>query len=582
MSVRPKDAFEAAQSFSLRAVLSRQEPATPAVPANASTGLTFNLASIKRDGQPEAPPQLPPQLQKVQQLPRGMSFKLNFSEKQQQPRAFVEQPEQMPALTFSNMRGNPFAAQKAEMISKEQANTKADVMRLTAYVDELTGRLKKTQSRLEQTEFQLTRTSQVLCKERQAADQTLAAYKQDLALAHENEEKLRAEITANKKKTALQETTFMSSVGVALASDEQLRQQQRNLDELETKVKALGEFKIALEAEVAKLTSLRDSAKKSFDEVKTSHSLETTRVESISAEISVASKELDATKAENAALLSQMANVKIEEATVKEGVEALKTKRVRAEEETAAAKSALQAMLLEHGEVARKLSWQQNKLSELETKQAAAMESLAQAEEKLAEVSRLLPVEQPAEQPAEPTSASTSSEQAASAPVLAPVPEEEAPSVPPFALETGCCPRCAEQEGAASEYESEAYESDDEPIAPPLAPKLAPKRKGRVTGAVAPNRALCTNFQLPVPHMERSHVAAVAAIDAPLDMTLRRVSFVGSEHALLETSAIAREEDTGASNAQEEMINAVVTDLKEKLTEISTSQPAYRLVAPLV
>lgn len=581
MSVRPKDAFEAAQSFSLREVLSRQEPATPAAPTNAHPGLTFNLASIKRDGQPEVPPPLPPQLQQVQQLPKGMNFKLNFTEKQQQQRAFVEQPAQMPALTFSNMRGSPFAAQKAEMISKEQANTKADVMRLTAYVDELTGRLKKTQSRLEQTEFQLTRTSQVLCKERQAADQTLAAYKQDLALAHENEEKLRAEITANKKKTALQETTFMSSVGAALASDEQLRQQQRNLDELETKVKALGEFKTTLEAEVAKLTSLRDSAKKSFDEVKTSYSLETTRVESISAEISVARKELDATKAENAALLSQMANVKIEEATVKEGMEALKTSRVRAEEETAAAKSALQAMLLEHGEVARKLSWQQDKLSELETKEAAALESLAQAQAKLAEASRLLPPEQPAE-PAEPTQSADAETQAAVAPVLAPVPEEEAPSVPPFALETGCCPRCAEREESASEYESEAYESDDEPIAPPLAPKPAPKRKGRVTGAVAPNRALCSNFQLPVPHMERSHVAAVAAIDAPLDMTLRRVSFVGSEHALLETSAIAREEDTGASNAQEEMINAVVTDLKEKLTEISTSQPAYRLVAPLV
>lgn len=571
MSVRPKDAFEAAQSFSLRQVLSRQEPATPAAPTNAHPGLTFNLASITREVQPELPPQLPPQLQQVQHLPKGMNFKLNFTEKQQ-PRAFVEQSVQMPALTFASMRGSPFAAQKAEMVSKEQANTRADVMRLTAYVDELTNRLKKTQSRLEKTEFQLTRTSQVLCKERQAADQTLAAYKQDLALAHENEEKLRSEITANKKKTALQETTFMSSVGVALASDEQLRQQQRNLDELETKVRALGEFKTTLEAEVTKLTSLRDSAKKSFDEVKTTYSLETTRVESISAEISVARKELEATKADNAALLSQMANVKIEEATVKEGMEALKTSRVRAEEETASAKSALQAMLLEHGEVARKLRWQQNKLSELETKEAAALGSLALVEAKLAEASQSLPSDV----------VEGVHTEAAAAPVLAPVPEEESPNVPPFALETGCCPRCAAREESASEYESEAYESDDEPIVPPLAPNLAPKRKGIITGAVAPNRALCTNFRLPVPHTEQSHVAAVAAIDSPLDMTLRRVSFVGSEHALLETSAIASEEDTGASNAQEEMINAVVTDLKEKLTEISTSQPAYRMVAPLV
>ena len=574
MSVRPKDAFEAAQSFSLRHVLSRRQPVSPTAPTNAQpshsthsshsshssqpahSGLTFNLASISRDAtwhqpqlgihQPELPPELPLQLQlqQVQQLPKGMTFKLNLAEKQQ-PRSFVEQPSQIPALTFSNMRSSPFAAQKAEMASKEQANTRADIMRLTAYVDELTSRLKKTQGRLEQTEFQLTRTSQVLCKERQTADHTLAGYKQDLALSHGNEEKLRAEIATNKKKTALQETTFMSSVGVALESDEQFRMQQRNLDELETKVKALGEFKTTLESEVAKLTSLRDSAKKSFDEVKANYCLETTRMESVSAETSSARKELEATKAENAALLSQVASTKMDEATAKEGVEVLNSNRVRAEEETSAAKSALQAMLLEHGNVARKLSWQQNKLCELETKEAAALESLAQAEAKLAETSQALPT---------PTLA----------PTLAPVPAEEAPSVPPFQLE------------------SDTYESDDEPIAPPLAPKLASKRKGRVTGAVAPNRALCANFELPVPHMERSHVAAVAAIDAPLDMTLRRVSFVGSEHALLETSAIAREEDTGTSNAQEEMINAVVTDLKEKLTEISKSQPAYRLVAPLV
>lgn len=526
MSVRPKAAFEAAQSFSLREVLSRQQIATPTPAANPNAGLKFNLESIKFDESEST--QLPAPSPQVQQFPNRMNFTFKFSGKQQQPPAFVEKTARMAEFTTSNLCSGPFSAQKSDFISKGQENAKVDVMRLTAYVDELSNRLKKAQSRLEKTEFQLTRTSQVLCRERQVAEQTLATYKQDLALSHENEQKLRSEISADKKKTVLQETAFNSSVGAALESDEKLRLQQLNIDELDTKVKALGEFKTTLEADVAKLTSLRDSAEKNFDEVKTSLSLVTTRVVSISAEMAVARKELDATKAENAELLSEMANVKMDEDVVKERMEALKSSRIRAEEETSAAKSALQAMLLEHGEAARKRNWQHDRISELQTKEAAALESLARVEARLEAqrdaVSQSLPVE----------------------------------------------------------AQEEAYESDDEPIDPPLAPRLAPRRKARVTGAVAPNRELCTNIELPVPHTEQSHVAAVAAIDAPLDMVLRRLSFAGSENTLLETSAIAGEEDTAAPDAQEEMINAVVTDLKEKLTEISKTQPAFRMVAPLV
>ena len=578
MSVRPKDAFEAAQSFSLREALSRNDDGASMPTPREKLGLTFNLASVhgqrtdSKLDEPPKQPKFPAELQQVQQFPKSMNLKLNFSEApKKQAGSLVEQPAHTPALTFSNLSCTPFASEKTQAASKEQMNARADIMRLTAYVDELTSRLKKTQRRLEQTEFQLTRASQVLCKERQIADKTLTAYKQDLALAHETEKKLREEIETSKKKTSLQENSFMSSVGASLASDEQICMQQRNLNELETKVTALGEYKTTLEADVAKLTSLRDSAKKSFEEAKTNHSLETTRVESISAEISVAVKKLNATKEEHAVLLSAIGDAKIEEATVKESVEAWKCTRVRAEEEAAAAKSALQAMLLEHGEMARKLTHQQEMVSELELKEAAALGSLAQTEARLAELSqKFLETQEPEAQPEaqpEPTQAA----------------QDETPSLDAAPFATGCCPRCQAKDDGVSEYESESFESDDESISPPLAPKPAPKRKGKVTGAVAPDRALCTTFSLPVPHMEQSHVAAVAVIDSPLDMTLRLVKFVGSEHALLETSAIAREEDTGSSsNAQEKMINAVVSDLKDKLVEISTSQPVYRPVAPLV
>jgi len=567
MSVRPKDAFEAAQSFSLRDTFSRRESA-PATPVK--NGLTFNLSSIHDDQKPQ---DLPPQLQNVQQLPKGMNFRLQFHDKQQQQQ---QQPPEMKQLTFSSMRKQtPLLAQGAALFSREQESAKADVMRLTAYVDELTNRLQKTQSRLEQTEVQLTRTSQVLCKERQVADRTLSSYKHSLAAAHQTEEKMRAEISANKKKTALQETTFVSSVEAAVASDEQVRTQQRTLDELETKVKALGEFKTTLEVEVAKLTSLRDSAQKSFEEMKGAHSAESAKFESVSAELTDARREFETTKQENAKILKGVADLKIEEATVREGVASLKSSRIQAEEETSSCRSALQAMLLEHGNVARKLSLQQEKLVDLETREKAAVMALVKTERKLAEVSDALPV--------------TSQAPAPCISGITPVSEECAPSVPAFTLEaTGCAlcaseessSECASSECASSECGSDRSDhSDDEPIAPPMAPRLAPKRRARVTGAVAPDRALCTNFGLPVPHSEQSRVAAVAAIDSPINMTLRRVCFVGSQHALLETTG---DSSTGeAASAQDLMINAVVTDLKQKLTEISQSQPVFRLVAPL-
>ena len=80
-------------------------------------------------------------------------------------------------------------------------------------------------------------------------------------------------------------------------------------------------------------------------------------------------------------------------------------------------------------------------------------------------------------------------------------------------------------------------------------------------------------------------VAAILAIDAPVGLTLRRIAFVGDTHAIF-ADATGATGATGGSPATTDdpttdMISAVVSDLKAKLTELSHEQPVWRAVAPL-
>lgn len=78
-------------------------------------------------------------------------------------------------------------------------------------------------------------------------------------------------------------------------------------------------------------------------------------------------------------------------------------------------------------------------------------------------------------------------------------------------------------------------------------------------------------------------MAAVAVIDAPLGWA-SSIPFAGTRF----TGAGAQSTGStgsapGAPSAQDEMVEAVISDLKQKLVEISTLQPtSWREVAPLV
>jgi hypothetical protein len=515
MSIRPKEAFEASQTFSLREALG---PALAPEPRAAATGLHFDLGSI---GNPASPEAVMPAACRSVQAPAGLS--LRFAATPVQPQTALRQaaaprPKGLPNLSFTSMSQRPGGqrpgGQQVAMQAKGADNAKADVMRLSAYVDELTQRLRKVQSKLDQTECQLTRTSQVLCHERQAADRMLGGYKKDLAAAHEAEEKLRAVIAGTKKKVAMQDSAFMASVGTALASDEQVHVVQRNLQELETKVAAMGDLKVNLEGEVAKLEGLKKVADKELSDLNLAHQQQACATKAASAKLVDVKRLLEDVQGSHDEMAERLAAAKVEEATLSEAVDALRTAKDLAEGEASQATSTTQEVLLQHGEASRSLADVKRRVAVLHAQEAEAREAL-----------------------------------------------ELAPDVA----------------DDVSEFELE----------PPLPPP-PPLRRMTVTGAQAPDRQLCagvddgTTAQMARDGFSGSGVAAVLATDAPVELTLQRISFVGAQHCLFldagTTDAAPRQQ---AEDQTATMVNAVVGDLKMKLQEISQQQPMWRQVAPM-
>lgn len=518
MSLRPKEAFEASQTFSLRKALG-PSPSPAATTQLSPAGMHFDLSFIGKPGSPNAV--LPPACQPVQ-APAGLSLRFEAAPVQPLPppsscAAAPQQARALPNLSFTSMSqrtgGQLLNAQQVASQAKEAANSKADVMRLSAYVDELTQRLRKLQGKLEQTECQLTRTSQVLCHERQTADRMLANYKKDLATSHETEEKLRAELAGSKKKTALQDSAFMASVGTALASDEQMHVAQRNLQELETKVTAMGDFKVKLEVEVAKIEGLRDAANNELAELQRSCEQQVSQTKEAAAELVAAQRALSDARGAHGEMTERMAATAAEEATLAETLGALRAATTKAESEAGEVKSKTHAVLLEHGEASRSLADVKRRVVALQAQELEAQETL----------------------------------------------------------------------------QKKAYAMDDVPVfeldtpAVPVAP-----RRMTVTGALAPDRQLCTGVDdTATACMARdgfggSGIAAVLATDAPIDLTLQRISFVGAQHrSFLDTAVLEAPPKTKAADPTATMVNAVVGDLKMKLQEISQQQPVWRQVAPL-
>lgn len=382
-------------------------------------------------------------------------------------------------------------------------------MRLTAQVDDLTTKLKKAQTRLVQTEAQLTRTSHVLCNERQVSEKAIQAFKKDLITARDAESKLRTEL-ASTKRTTLKSSAFLASVDSALASDEQIQAQQRSMQELETKVTALADFKVRLETEVGALQTERADVQKVLDAVRVEQEEHSLKAKAATTEMTDAQAALEGMKKEQSTLAEKLAAARVEEATVSEAVSALHTTREVMEAENSKVGAATQAMLLEHGDASRTLADVRERIKDMEAKEASLSTELKAKAAELAVV--------------------------ASAP-----------------------------------------------------PGPTGRRRGKVTGASAPDW-LCTGIATGNAASQAAHhvadtpdyVAAPLAIDAPIDIALKRVAFVGANHLVISEPTGGGPSTPGPNEERTAaMVGAVVGDLKARLTEISQQEPVWRTVAPL-
>ncbi len=516
MSVRPRDAYETAQQFSLRNALGGAQAATVASTVASrpapSTGLSFDLRAVQQmqKSGPLLPATTPPA---VVQAPSGLSLRFDrdtqsssLAPSAQAPAAVTVPPptgiQAMPSLTFAARRA-PTPIQSAKSATRDAA-----VMRLTAQVEDLAMRLKKAQVTLQHTESQLTRTSHVLCQERQASEKAIASYKKDLVVARDAEATLRTEL-AGTKKSALKTSTFFASVDSALASDEQIQAQQRSMHEVQTKVTALSDFKAKLGAEVSNLQEQRAAAQMELDAARVEQEEHALNARAAAEQMTTMQISLDGMKKEQLERTENLAAARVEEATLAEAVSSLHVTREVMDKENAKVGAATDALLLEQQDAARTLAEVNARLSEIADRKATEAAALEKAVSERAAV------------------------------------ESAAKSV----------------------------------------------RRGTVTGAPAPQRALCSGIPTNSVASAEAHrtdaaagrVAALFSIDAPVELALKRVAFVGSSHAMIVDDASST---GGAPTPKEDsrttaMVQAVVGDLKTRLTEISMREPVWRVVAPL-
>ncbi len=270
MSVRPSDALAATQNFSLRDVVSNRR-----VSMRSQKSTRTQNAPLRAQVLPFRSQAVTPLLKQTPQLNLGFGSKP--AEKPVEPQSETK--------TLNNLRFTPAKMSPMPIASADPAplplakpfvssTSSSDVMRLTAYVDDLSKKLQMTQSKLQQSESRLSRTNQVLTTERQSVHTKIASFKADLKAAHDIEMKLRTELAARPAKNAqeLSTTKFQSSVQSILMEEESLEKCRRHAAELQAKVNELEKSKAILEADLANLTKLKSHLKQEIGALNEKHS----------------------------------------------------------------------------------------------------------------------------------------------------------------------------------------------------------------------------------------------------------------------------------------------------------------------
>jgi len=142
-----------------------------------------------------------------------------------------------------------------------------EIMRLTAYISDLSKRLQSTGTKLQQTEVNLARTSQALVAERHTSQQRFANMQAELVAAQETESKLRHELKTQQLVAAKEQKTkdFLGTVRSAIATNEVSEHQRSEATALEKRVDSMNDQKLQLEAHINALTLEKADAEKSLE-----------------------------------------------------------------------------------------------------------------------------------------------------------------------------------------------------------------------------------------------------------------------------------------------------------------------------
>lgn len=657
MSARPRDVYEGAASFSLRNVIATAEAPLPPKPASGQ--LKFKLDGIGQVTAPASQPSTP-------RFPTALSMRFAASLPAPEPTA-VPQPfapvGTIPNLSFTSMQSQKpttlLSSRAVAAAKQEHADAKADIMRLTAYVDELTARLKKSQQKLMDTESQLHRTSHALATERQTSESQSTSHRHSLSQAHEIEAKLRAELANRPKRSALTESHFMQSVGSVLQDEQREHAASEKLLELETKVRAMGDAKVLIESEIGALKDLKTKAQKELDDIRskaeeikqlkeTTESAMSEKLVLLQARCKTAQegavaavKAMEGTEAEHKELSQKLSMAQTTESELLSAISALNAAKIDAESECASSKKQLQAMMVEHGDVSGKVAIVKGKLEELRKQEAVAQEVLTSARTKMSMAVNAQQDSTDIEKSTEIAKIELAGYEAKISQMRAEIAAAEKSALEASALEAkvamtksaleGCEAKLAQVHARLGESESELGKRDQRlkdidaqveqrealckvPLfqldtAANVTRELAaatgtfvaaaneplstendtvgespaePPTQMTVIGAQAPSKELCTAPSSSIAGLiacvrVSQGVSALVSMDAPVELTLQRVNFLGERHAMfLDVNATPEAEDPTAK-----MVNAVVGDLKTKLLEISEQQPVWRAVAPL-
>lgn len=317
-----------ASSFSLRAL-----QATPPAPVAAP-------AAAARRG--VAPPSVPAQTS-------GLNFRFSTltGALPQAPKA--PEPPKLPNNFFSKPVGGAVG------------QVAGDALRLTAMVDDLNQRNKKLNEIKAQLEGQVQRINAALVQERSSAASRIQALKAEVGAAQDSEHRLRSELAARPAAKEVDTNKFNASVRSALEQEET----NARVADAEAKVVALTKRHDALTVEVKLLEERKGVGL-------AAQSLSADEVEALVTKAAEAQAQLTELEEQHAVIQDSITHLEALRASHHEEAQTAEQALLKANEATAAsvadsvaAKEQVQALLLEHGDVARKIGAMNQKFEDM-------------------------------------------------------------------------------------------------------------------------------------------------------------------------------------------------------------------------